>query len=58
MYVQGVPFLRAAKGIPVGAGGEWAAGVAGRRTEIKMTDKGLCFMRTYDEADEMVSPEA
>jgi hypothetical protein len=27
MYVQGVPFVRAAKGIPVGAGGEWAAGV-------------------------------
>jgi hypothetical protein len=58
MYVQGVPFVRAAKGIPVGAGGEWAAGIAGRRAEIKMTDKGLCFMRTYDEIGEMVSPEA
>jgi hypothetical protein len=58
MYVQGVALLRAAKGIPAGAGGEWAAGVAGRRTEIKMTDKGLCFMRTYDEIGEMVSPEA
>jgi hypothetical protein len=59
MYVQGVLLLRAAKGIiPVGAGGEWAAWVAGRRAEIKTTDKGLCFMRTYDKIGEMVSPEA
>jgi predicted transcriptional regulator len=58
MYVQGVPFVRAAKGIPVGAGGEWAAGLPGRRAENKTTDKGLRFMRTYDEIGEMVSPEA
>ena len=50
--------LRAAKGIPVGADREGAVGVPGRRAEIKTTDKGLCFMRSYDEIGEMVSPEA
>jgi predicted transcriptional regulator len=57
--VQGVPFVRAAKGIYLSMLVEnELLGYQEGELKYKTTDNGLRFMRTYDEIGEMVSPEA